>query len=49
MVDALRYQRPVGQELVASGDWFTLELRHKHPQGSASVLKEVPVAGGPLA
>jgi Ca-activated chloride channel family protein len=44
-VDALRYQRPAGKEVVASEDWFTLKLRHKHPEGDTSSLIETPVKG----
>jgi Ca-activated chloride channel family protein len=45
VVDALRYQRPAGKDAVASEDWFTLKLRHKHPEGDASSLIETPVKG----
>jgi Ca-activated chloride channel family protein len=45
VVDALRYQRPAGKDAVASEDWFTLKLRHKHPEGDTSSLIETPVKG----
>jgi len=47
-IDALRYQRPAGKEVVASEDWFTLKLRHKHPEGDVSSLIETPVRGGAI-
>ena len=46
-VDGLRYQRPAGREAVASDDWFTLKLRHKHPEGDVSSLIETIVKGEP--
>lgn len=49
VVDALRYQKPTGQEAVASEDWFTLKLRHKHPEGDVSALIETTVKGGATA
>ena len=48
-VDALRYQKPAEREVVASDDWFTLKLRHKHPEGEVSSLVETPVKGEPVA
>ncbi|WP_367874318.1 Amuc_1099 family pilus-like system protein [Luteolibacter sp. Populi] len=48
-VDSLRYQRPAGKEVVASDDWFTLKLRHKHPEGDTSALIETTVKGEPGA
>lgn len=47
--DPLRYQKPPGKEAVASEDWFTLKLRHKHPEGDTSALIETPVKGEPAA
>ena len=46
-VDSLRYQRPAGREAVPSDDWFTLKLRHKHPEGDVSSLIETAIKGGP--
>jgi Ca-activated chloride channel family protein len=48
-VDASRYQKPAERDLVASDDWFTLKLRHKHPEGEVSALIETPVKGEPVA
>jgi Ca-activated chloride channel family protein len=46
-VDGLRYQRPAGRDVVPSDDWFTLKLRHKHPEGNVSSLTETIVKGEP--
>lgn len=46
-VEGLRYQRPAGREAVPSADWFTLKLRHKHPEGDVSSLIETVVRGEP--
>jgi Ca-activated chloride channel family protein len=48
-VDDLRYQRPAGREGVASDDWFTLKLRHKHPEGDISSVIETVMTGAPLS
>ncbi len=46
-IDSLRYQRPAGREAVPSDDWFTLKLRHKHPEGDVSSLIETAIRGEP--
>ncbi len=48
-VDPLRYQKPAERAVVESDDWFTLKLRHKHPEGEVSSLVETPVKGEPVA
>jgi Ca-activated chloride channel family protein len=49
-IDELKYQRPAdGREVVESDDWFTLKLRHKHPEGVKSRLITTPVTGGPVS
>ena len=47
-VDALKYQdaKPeVKAPVVASDEWLTLKLRHKHPEGDISALQETVVKG----
>ncbi len=47
VVDDLRYQRPANREVVVSDEWFTLKLRHKHPEGDVSALIETVMKGEP--
>ena len=47
-VDALKYQdaKPeVKAPVVASDEWLTLKLRHKHPEGDISALQETVLKG----
>jgi len=47
-VDVLKYQDTapvVKAPAVASDEWLTLKLRHKHPQGDISALQETVVKG----
>jgi Ca-activated chloride channel family protein len=47
-VDALKYQDTAPEvkvPAVASDEWLTLKLRHKHPQGDISALQETVVKG----
>ena len=47
-VDPLKYQEAkpdVKAPAVASNEWLTLKLRHKHPEGDISALQETVVKG----
>ncbi|MCF7731743.1 MAG: von Willebrand factor type A domain-containing protein [Akkermansiaceae bacterium] len=46
-IDDLRYQRPANREAVTSEEWFTLKLRHKHPEGDISTKIETVMTGAP--
>ncbi len=46
--DDLKY-KVAPPQTTASGEWLTVKLRHKHPDGNESRLIEFPLTGEPLA
>lgn len=46
-VDPLRYQRPQTLEAADSGEWLTVKLRYKEPDGEVSRLVQATLAGEP--
>lgn len=46
--DSLKYQSVAEKPAPASGEWLTVKLRHKHPDGDVSSKIEFPLTGDPL-
>jgi len=46
-VDPLKYQKPAEPNVPGSGDWLTVKLRYKAPQGSKSQLAITVLDGSP--